>query len=46
MIRATRSLIIEFTPRIRAKHSTWTLGALNLVVREKNARADQWLDHA
>ncbi len=41
--RAIRSLIVEFTPRIRAKHSTWTLRALDLVVREKTrVRISGW----
>jgi hypothetical protein len=41
--RANKSLIIEFTPRIRAKHLTWTLQALDVIVRQKTrVRISGW----
>ncbi len=41
--RATKSLIIEFTPRIRARHPTWTLQTLQVVVRQKTGvRISGW----
>jgi hypothetical protein len=49
--RATRSVIVEFTPRIRARHPTWTVEALDAVVRQKTrVRISGWTmldpDHA
>jgi hypothetical protein len=41
--RATRSVVIEFTPRVRAKHPTWTLEALQGLARQKTrVRISGW----
>jgi hypothetical protein len=41
--RATRSAVIEFTPRVRAKHPTWTLEALQGLARQKRrVRISGW----
>ena len=41
--RATRSVVIEFTPRVRAQHLTWTLEVLQGLARQKTrVRASGW----
>ena len=41
--RATRSVVIEFTPRVRAQHPTWTLQALESLARQKTrVRVSGW----
>src|SRR5438270_1038604 len=41
--RATRSVVIEFTPRVRATHLTWTLQALESLARQKTrVRISGW----
>ena len=41
--RATRSVVIEFTPRVRARHPTWALEALQGLARQKTrVRISGW----
>ena len=41
--RATRGVVIEFTPRVRARHPTWTLEALEALARQKvRVRISGW----
>ena len=41
--RATRSVVIEFTPRVRARHPAWTLQALESLARQKTrVRISGW----
>lgn len=41
--RATRSVVIEFTPRVRAMHPTWTLQGLESLARQKTkVRISGW----
>lgn len=41
--RATRSVVIEFTPRVRARHTSWSLAALQGLARQKaHVRVSGW----